>query len=62
MKRLTCVLLMLVMTAMLLSGCGSQGGKEANTAVNAGQQAAEPKAEAKEKVVVACWGNQMLDS
>ena len=62
MKRLTCVLLLLVMTAMLLSGCSSQGGKEANTAVNAGQQAAEPKAEAKEKVVVACWGNQMLDS
>ena len=57
MKRLTCVLLLLVMTAMLLSGCGSQAGKEANTAVNA-----EPKAEAKEKVVIACWGNQMLDS
>ena len=62
MKKFVCVLLLLVMTALLLTGCGSQKGKDGNTTMTAARQAAESKAETKEKVVVACWGNQMLDS
>ena len=64
MKRFACALL-LAMTALLLTGCGGQSGKEEGAAATAGQQAAEPKAEVaetKERVVIACWGNQMLDS
>ena len=55
-KKLACVLL-LIATALLLAGCGSQNGKKGNTTAAAG-----PGAETKERVVVACWGNQMLDS
>ena len=47
MKKLVCVLLSLVLTASMLTGCGSQPEK--------GEQTGE-------KVEVACWGNQMLDS
>ena len=66
MKRFACMLLLLVVTAMLLTGCGGQNGKAGNAA-GAAQPTVEPKAaeteaETKEKVVVACWGNQMLDS
>ena len=52
MKKVVCVLLMLVMAATMLAGCGRDG-----SAANADAQA-----EKKEKVVIACWGNQMLDS
>ena len=66
MKKFASVLLLLVLAAMLLTGCGGQNGKAGNAAATA-QPTAEPKAaetktETKEKVVVACWGNQMLDS
>ena len=57
MKRAVSVLLLLVMAALLLTGCASQGGKEEKPVETAAPQAAE-----KEKVVLACWGNQMLDS
>ena len=57
MKKWICAILLLTAMAMLLTGCGSQSSKEGSTAADAGQQAAEPKAEMKEKVVVACWGN-----
>ena len=55
MKRLTCLLLSFVLAATMLAGCGSQS---ANTA----GENSTTQAETKEKVVVACWGNQMLDS
>ena len=60
-KKRACVLL-LVMTALLLAGCGSQNGQKENATATAARQAAGPRAETKEKVVVACWGNQMLDN
>ena len=56
MKRIVYCLLSLAMAATMLTGCGSQSSKEGNTVENVGSQA-----EKKEKVVVACWGNQMLD-
>ena len=48
MKKLTSILLSLVMAATVLTGCGSR---------STGSEATE-----KNKVVVACWGDQMLDS
>ena len=67
MKRLTCFLLSLVMAATMLTGCGGRSGKEDAAVENV--QTQEEKEESsketeseKEKVVVACWGNQMLDS
>ena len=59
MKKWICAWLLLV-TAMLLTGCVSQNGKDGSTAADA--KAAGTKAETKERVVLACWGNQMLDS
>ena len=64
MKRLTCFLLSLAMAATMLAGCGSRSEQEAatentQTQENSLETAAETN---KEKVVVACWGNQMLDS
>lgn len=53
MKKLVSSLLVLAMSVSLLAGCGS---KEAEK----GTEAAET-AEGKEQVVVALWGNQMLD-
>ena len=76
MKRVTGVLLALILAAMMLAGCANQGVKEEKSAETAAPQAedtatAAPEAEAaeasasqaegREKVVVACWGNQMLD-
>ena len=61
-KKRACVLLLLVMTALLLAGCGSQNGQKENATATAARQAAGPRAETKERVVVACWGNQMLDN
>ena len=58
MKRLACFLLSLIMTATMLTGCGSQNGKEEGNAV----ENVKSQTEKKEKVVVSCWGNQMLDS
>ena len=58
MKRFMSEFILLVMAAVLLTGCASQGGQEEIAAADAQPQAAE----AKEKIVVACWGNQMLDS
>ena len=52
MKKLLSLLLALVLAATTLSGCGSSGASGANSA---------PQTEKKEKVVIACWGNQMLD-
>ena len=47
MKRLACILLSLLMAAAALTGCQSSGDGTPSE---------------KEKVVIACWGNQMLDS
>ena len=55
MKKILTLLLAVVMAATLLAGCG---GQSANTA----GENSTPQTEKKEKVVVACWGNQMLDS
>ncbi|MDD6232260.1 MAG: extracellular solute-binding protein [Frisingicoccus sp.] len=57
MKKITCFLLSLVMAATMLTGCGSQSTNSGT----AGEKSTS-QAEKKEKVVVACWGNQMLDS
>ena len=54
MKKRAYAALMLVMAAMLICGCSSRSGRQKDAAPDAGQ-------EAKEKVVIACWGNQMLD-
>lgn len=57
MKRLACFLLSLVMAATMLTGCGGQSANSGTAGENS-----TPQTEKKEKVVVACWGNQMLDS
>ena len=57
MKKTACLLLSIVMAATMLTGCGNQSTKEESNV-----EKAEPQTEKKEKVVVACWGNQMLDS
>lgn len=51
MKRMTCLLVSLIMAVTVLTGCGAQN---LNNTTDNGTQ--------KEKVVVACWGNQMLDT
>ena len=57
MKKLTCLFLSLLMAAAALAGCA---GRSAGSAA-AGENST-PQTDQKEKVVVACWGNQMLDS
>ena len=57
MKKLACLFLAIVMTVTMLSGCG---GKEAKPTAEPQNSAAQTGG--KEKVVVACWGNQMLDT
>ncbi|MDD5954139.1 MAG: hypothetical protein PUD38_02950, partial [Firmicutes bacterium] len=57
MKKMLSLMLTLVMAATMLTGCGSRNTNSGNTA-----QDNAPQAGNKEKVVVACWGNQMLDS
>ena len=58
MKKVACLLLSVVMTATTLTGCGShQDSNKENTVENV-----ESQAEKKEKVEIACWGNQMLDT
>ena len=49
MKRILSLLLALVMATTMLTGCGSKNKNDGT----AGEKT--------EKVVVACWGNQMLD-
>lgn len=50
-KRIACFLMSLLVTVTILTGCGTA---DSGSIVNNGTQ--------KEKVVVACWGNQMLDT
>ena len=50
-KRLACFLMSFIVTVTILTGCGTADN---GSTVNNGTQ--------KEKVVVACWGNQMLDT
>ena len=60
MRKWICAALLLVVTALLLTGCGRQASEpKAGTPAEtkAGTQTGE-----KERIVVACWGNQMLDS
>ena len=57
MKKLDCLLLSFAMAAAVLTGCA---GRSAGSAA-AGENST-PQTDQKEKVVVACWGNQMLDS
>ena len=57
MKKLACLLLSFAMAAAVLTGCA---GRSAGSAA-AGENST-PQTDQKEKVVVACWGNQMLDS
>ena len=58
MKKVACLLLSVVMIATTLTGCGShQDSNKENTVENV-----ESQAEKKEKVEIACWGNQMLDT
>ena len=58
MKKVACLLRSVVMTATTLTGCGSQqDSNKENTVENV-----ESQAEKKEKVEIACWGNQMLDT
>ena len=59
MKKLACLFLAIVMTVTMLSGCADQ--KPQSPAEPAPQNSAANTGE-KEKVVVACWGNQMLDT
>lgn len=59
MKEILSLLLALVMAATMLAGCGVQETRPA--AQPASQSGAAQTAE-KDKVVVACWGNQMLDT
>ena len=70
MRKLLSMLLILVMTTSTLIGCGEQNNTEnsATEQVSAQeneekvQETVSEKKEGKEKVVVGCWGNQMLDT
>lgn len=55
MKKFFRLLLIATMVLFTLLGCNREKGK-------AGKADASKDEKAKEKVVVACWGNQMLDS
>ena len=60
MKKRTCLFLSLLMAAAALAGCAGQSAGSAAAGENSASQT--EKTGPKEKVVVACWGNQMLDS
>ena len=70
MRKFLSMLLILVMTTSILIGCGEQNNTEnsATEQVSAQeneekvQETVSEKKEGKEKVVVGCWGNQMLDT
>ena len=57
MKKLVCSVLAMIMTAAMLTGCGGQSTNSGTSGENS-----TPQTDKKEKVVVALWGNQMLDS
>ena len=59
MKEILSLLLALVMAATMLAGCGVQ---ETSPAAQPASQSGAAQTAEKEKVVVACWGNQMLDT
>lgn len=59
MKKLVCLFMAVVMTVTTLSGCAGQGAKPSTESASQGSPAQTAE---KEKVVVACWGNQMLDT
>ena len=60
MKKLTCLFLSFLMAAAALAGCAGQSAGSAAAGESSAPQT--EKTDQKEKVVVACWGNQMLDS
>lgn len=53
MKKMTSLILSLIMAVCLLAGCGSQDSGSVKPEKNAGE---------KEKVSIALWGNQMLEN
>ena len=57
MKKILTLLLAVAMAATMLTGCAGQNANHGTAGENS-----TPQTEKKEKVVVACWGNQMLDS
>ena len=59
MKKFACLFLAIVMTVTMLSGCA---GQEAKPTSQPAPQSSPAQTAEKEKVVVACWGNQMLDT
>ena len=59
MKEILSLLLALVMAATMLAGCGVQ---ETSPAAQPASQSGAAQTAEKDKVVVACWGNQMLDT
>ena len=59
MKEILSLLLALVMAATMLAGCGVQ---ETRPAAQPASQSGAAQTAGKDKVVVACWGNQMLDT
>ena len=59
MKEILSLLLALVMAATMLAGCGVQ---ETSPAAQPASQTGTAQTAEKDKVVVACWGNQMLDT
>ena len=62
MKKFACLFLAIVMTITMLSGCAGQEAKpSAEPAPQSSDQNSAAQTREKEKVVVACWGNQMLD-
>ena len=60
MKKRTCLFLSFLMAAAALAGCAGQSAGSAAAGESSVPQT--EKTDQKEKVVVACWGNQMLDS
>ena len=70
MRKFLSMLLILVMTTSILIGCGEQNNTENSVTEQVSAQENEEKVqetvsekkEGKEKVVVGCWGNQMLDT
>ena len=63
MKKLLSLLLAVIMAATMLSGCAGQEAKPtAEPAAQSSTQNGTAQTGEKEKVVIACWGNQMLDT
>lgn len=63
MKKFACLFLAIVMTVTMLSGCtGQEAQPSAKSAPQGSAQNGTAQTGDKEKVVIACWGNQMLDT